>query len=341
MKKPFLAGLPFDELKALLSDYPAFRSSQIYGWIISGAESFDDMKNLPVSLRKELAEKFALVPGRIVSDQRDPDGTLKLAILLEDGALIETVALEDAKNRKTACLSTQAGCPAACVFCKTGALGFRRDLSSAEITGQFLSLRKIEKDISHIVFMGMGEPLLNLEEVRKTCAYLGEKNGLDFSKRRITLSTCGIVEGILDLTEGGPDIRLALSLISAREELRQRLMPLSRENPLPRLKDALIAYQKKRKRRITLEIVLLAELNTGPSDAYAVAEFSRGLDSLINLIPWNHVPDLEFDSHSLASPSVKETLQFKANLEKFGLKVTLRRGKGGSISGACGQLGKV
>ena len=339
MKKQVLAGLPFWELEELLDIYPAFRRAQIRQWIVAGALSFDEMSNLPLPMRKELAEKYELVAGHLISELHDRDGTLKVGIQEEDGAVIEAVILKDGKERKTACISTQVGCPMGCVFCKTGSLGFKRNLSAAEIAGQFLHLRGKDKEISHIVIMGMGEPLLNMEELRKTLCFIMAKDGLGFSKRRITLSTCGIASGILDLANNGPDIRLALSLTSARNGLRQRLMPGSRENPLPRLKEALLLYQKKRKRRITLEMVLLGGINTGNEDATATVDFASGLDVVVNLIPWNPVSGLEFEGRPLKPPTPKEASGFAAALKKANVKITWRIEKGQSISSACGQLG--
>jgi len=308
---------------------------------VSGAGSFEEMNNLPVSLRKDLAVHYQLLSGTVSSELLDKDSTVKLGITMDDGAIIESVILSDEEGRKTACLSTQAGCPVGCVFCKTGHLGFKRNLSASEISGQFLHLRRKEPAISHVVIMGMGEPLLNLDELRKALDFLMDPGGLNISKRRITLSSCGIIEGIYALAEQGPDIRLAISLTTARAELRERLMPLSRENTLPSLKKALVHYQKKIKRRITLELVLLGGINTGTEDSGLIAEFSRGLDTIINLIPWNPVEGLEFDNLPLKRPSHQETATFSAELEKAGLKVTQRYGKGLGIAGACGQLGAV
>jgi 23S rRNA (adenine2503-C2)-methyltransferase len=345
--KPVLSGLTFEELKEAFSCYPLFRSTQIYKWLVSGAESFDGMNNLPLLLRKELAEKYALYPGEVSSTQRDADGTVKLGITLKDGVVIEAVLLKDGKDRKTACLSTQAGCPVKCVFCKTGTIGYKRNLTAVEISCQFLHLLryavegKNEKAISHIVIMGMGEPLLNLGELRKAVDFFTDNKGLNISKRRITVSTCGIAEGIRDLADNGPDVRIALSLTTAREELRQRLMPASKVNPLPLVKEALLYYQKKMKRRITLEMVLLRGLNTGISDAKAAREFSSGLDTVINLIPWNAVDGLEFEGIPLITPAKKEISDYAAALEREGLKVTTRIKKGRGISGACGQLGRT
>jgi len=339
--KTILSGLTSDEMRPILSNYPSFRSSQIYKWIISGIDSFEGMNNLPLPLRRELAEKCTLNPGKVTSTQRDTDGTVKLAISMDDGAVIEAVIIRDGKDRITACLSTQAGCPAGCVFCKTGMIGYKRNLTASEIASQFLLLKKNEKGISHIVIMGMGEPLLNLDELRKAINFFTDKKGLNISKRRITVSTYGIAKGILDLANNGPDIRLALSLTTANDELRQRLIPASRENPLPRVKEALLYYQKKAKRRITLEMVLLKGINTGASDAKAVREFAQGMDTVINLIPWNPVEGIEFEGVPLCAPTQKEITDYALALENEGLKVTLRLKKGRGISGACGQLGST
>ena len=344
--KPVLAGLPLGKLSETLGSCPAFRSRQIYKWICGGAAAFDEMSDLPASMRKGLTEKYRLFAGKVTSELRDRDGTKKLGITLDDGVVIEAVILRDGEGRKTACISTQAGCLAGCVFCKTGMLGFRRNLSAEEMAAQFLLLRKTEPEISHIVIMGMGEPLLNLDELRKTLDFIMDPAGLNISKRRITLSSIGIERGILDLAETGPDIRLALSLTAARRELREKLMPFTKAHPLPLVREALVRYQKERERRITLEVVLLGGVNTGAADAEAIAGFvqpgpANGLDAVINLIPWNPVEGLAFEGVPLRAPSRKETMEFAAALERRGLKVTKRMGKGLGISGACGQLGVV
>ena len=339
--KRILAGLTLRDLKELLNPYPPLRSRQIYEWICRGAQAFEEMTNLSLSLRKELSENFMLLSGELVSEMKDRDATVKFGIKLEDEAVIEAVILRDGKDRKTACLSSQAGCPVGCVFCKTGMLGFTRNLTAQEITSQFLHLKGKESEISHIVIMGMGEPLLNLDELRKAFDFFMDPGGLNISKRRLTLSTSGIAKGILDLAQDGPDIRLAVSLVTARQELRDRLMPISRENPLPMLKEALLKYQEKMERRLTLEMVLLKGLNTGLEDAKAAADFARGLNVVFNLIPWNQVPGMEFECSLLQRPEKKEAAAFAAALENLDQKVTLRMEKGLGIGGACGQLGVV
>jgi 23S rRNA (adenine2503-C2)-methyltransferase len=369
--RPVLSGLPSGELALLLESLPSYRILQIKQWIARGVSSFDEMTNLPLSLRRELAGRFLLRTGRIASRYHDSDGTLKLGIELSDGAKIEAVLLTDEAGRKTACLSTQAGCPAGCVFCKTGSLGFLRNLNSAEIVEQFLLLRESclppagaagtapgesaggterpaspagnagasGRGVSNIVVMGMGDPLLNIAELRRALSVITDRQGSGFSARRITVSTCGIIPGIRDLAEKGPAVRLALSLPSADAELRRRLMPLSAGHPLGELKKALAFFQEKGGGRVTLETALLSGINTRRADAASLADFAKGLDVVINLIPWNPVPGLEFEGRPLSGPSGDEIERFRKMLESEGLRVTRRYRKGRGVMGACGQLG--
>ncbi|GHV64980.1 putative dual-specificity RNA methyltransferase RlmN [Spirochaetia bacterium] len=349
-EKKVLAGLPLPELIELLAPLPAFRAKQIFKWISRGALAFGEMTDLDKNLREDLDSRFSVRSSSVGAQLEDPghngkagDGTVKLQISLYGGTKIEAVLLSDAEERKTACISTQAGCPAGCVFCKTGSLGFSRNLNSAEIVEQFLHLKALaaaaNTDISNIVIMGMGEPLLNLSELRRALAFLCDAEGLGISRRRITVSTCGVIEGIRDLADKGPHIRLACSLTSARQELRNRLMPIGKANPLPLLKKALAAYRQKSGQRITLEAVLLGGINTTPADAEAMIDFARGLDAVINLIPWNPVEGMGFEGEPLREPSRAEVETFTAMLEKGGLKVTRRYRKGRGVAGACGQLG--
>lgn len=336
--KTVLSGLKPAELEKILDPLPAYRAKQIFAWIQGGAKSFEEMSNLPLPLRRELGEKF-LVRGGVLADcLEDSDGTKKLQLELTGGVKIETVLLSDGNERRTACLSTQAGCPAGCVFCKTGALGFRRNLSAAEIVEQFLFLQDYCGVISNLVIMGMGEPLYNLEELRGAIALFKERG---ISPRRITVSTSGVAEGIRDLSDKGPPVRLALSLTAAITEKRKALMPITKTNPLPLLKEALLYYQKKRRQRITLEAVLLGGINTGEADAEALASFARGLDAVVNLIPWNPVEGLKFQGRPLREPGAAECKAFADMLEKKGLSITRRYRKGLGIRGACGQLGAV
>ena len=366
MPLPVLSGIPPEELAAALEAgglrQPRFRPLQIFKWIAAGAESFDEMTDLPRSLREELAGRFRLRSCETAGRFADADGTVKISVALADGAHIEAVLLADAGGRHTgqrtgrytACVSTQAGCAAGCVFCKTGSMGFVRDLDSTEIVEQFLLLRQIASPdaaadppaprpqgahaVSNIVVMGMGEPLLNLAELRKALAVITAPEGMGFSKRRITISTCGVAPGIINLADQGPGVRLALSLTTADEELRRRLMPITERYPLPAVKAALAYFQRKGGGRVTLEAVLLGGLNTRNEDAAAIADFAQGIDAAVNLIPWNPAEGLSFDGKPLREPSAKEVEGFAKQLEERGLTVTRRFRRGRGVMGACGQL---
>lgn len=331
-----MAGLLPEEICQNLNVSPAFRGKQIFKWISLGAESFDEMTNLPKDLRSSLEEKAVLRSSSVNQVLRDKDGSVKLQIKTRDGLLIETVLLIDIEGRKTACVSCQAGCAMACAFCQTGHLGFARNLTAAEIVEQFLFLEKECGELQNIVFMGMGEPMLNLESIRKAIAVLTNKEGRALGTKRITLSTCGIIKGIYDLADNGPKIRLALSLTTADPDLRAALMPVAKTNPLPEVRKAIDYYAKKSGRRVTLEAALLAGQNTGPESARRMIEFARGIDVNINLIPWNPIEALPFEE-----PSREECDAFVRSLEAAGLNVTLRRRRGAGIKGACGQLGST
>jgi 23S rRNA (adenine2503-C2)-methyltransferase len=299
------------------------------------------MTDLSRELREDLAARHTLYGSDVAGVLEDPDGTVKLQLRLADGAMIEAALLRDDRGRQTACLSTQAGCPVGCVFCKTGSLGFLRNLAAHEIVEQFLSLRRIAPSIANVVVMGMGEPLLNLAELRKAMGIITHNEGLGLSKRRITLSTSGVIPGIRDMTDAGPDLRLAVSLAAADQTLREELMPIAAANPLPALKDALLRYQERRGRRITLEAVLLGGVNTRDEDIEGIAAFARGLDAAVNLIPWNPVAGLSFRGRPLREPTGAEIARFSRELARRGLAVTRRRRKGRSVSAACGQLGAL
>ncbi|MDR0598500.1 MAG: 23S rRNA (adenine(2503)-C(2))-methyltransferase RlmN [Treponema sp.] len=348
-----LAGLSLDEAapRGITGERAArIRAGQIFAWIARGASSFEEMTDLPQSLRAALGETFSVRGSETRDRLEDGDGTVKLILRLADGCRIEAVALNTSGGGGyTACLSTQAGCPMGCVFCKTGALGFRRGLEPSEIVEQFLALSGAVREkrrenagpaaISRVVVMGMGEPLLNLPALRKALAILQDPAGVGLSRRRITISTAGVYGGILEMAERGPGVELAFSLTAAREDLRRRLMPGAAAYPLDKIKEALKQYREKRGRRITLEAVLLGGINTGPEDARAFIAFAADLDAVVNLIPWNPVEGLRFEGNPLRRPRREETEAFQALLEAGGLKVTRRFRRGQGIGGACGQLG--
>lgn len=334
-KKVSLSGLFPEEIAKAIQLSPLFRAKQIYEWISKGAESFEQMTNIDKTTRKFLEENVLLRSSKVTEVLKDPDGTIKLQISLSDGLAIETVLLTDKEGRKTACVSCQAGCAMGCAFCQTGRLGLGRNLTAGEIVEEFFFMEKEAGTLDNIVFMGMGEPLQNLDAIRKAVAILTDKKGRGLSPRRITLSTCGLISGIYELAENGPFVRLAISLTTADPALREQLMPVSKGNPLPELKKAIKFYSEKTGKRITLEAALLSGQNTGLESAKRMAEFAAGLDAYINLIPWNPVQGLQFET-----PSRKECEEFVKILQNANLKVNLRTRRGVKIGGACGQLGR-
>ena len=336
MEKIILPGLLPDEITESLNLQQKFRGLQIFKWIGSGTTSFDQMTNLSKDVRQMLSERAVLRSSKVTQTLKDPDGTIKLQITLSDGRAVETVLLTDKEGRKTACVSCQAGCAMKCAFCQTGTLGLARNLTPAEIVEQFLFLEQECGHLDNIVFMGMGEPMMNLEGIRKAIAVLTDKRGRNLSGRRITLSTSGIIKGIYDLADNGPNIRLAVSLTTANEDLRTELMPVNKGNPLPELRKAIDYYAKKSGRRVTLEAALLAGKNTDKESAEKMISFAKSIDVNVNLIPWNPVSTLPF-----TEPSNSEVHFFVNYLEKAGVNVTLRTKRGRKIGGACGQLGKT
>ena len=338
MEKIILSGLLPSEITEKLELQQKFRGLQIFKWIGAGVKDFDKMTNLSVSIREELKEKSMIRSSSVSNVLKDPDGTIKLQIALKDGNAVETVLLTDREGRKTACVSCQAGCAMKCAFCMTGTLGLSRNLDAGEIVEEFMYLEEAAGKLDNIVFMGMGEPMHNLGAIRKAIEVLCSKDGRALSSKRITLSTCGIVEGIYDLADNGPHIRLAVSLTTANEELRKELMPVARskENSLLALRKAIDYYAKKSGKRVTLEAALLHQKNTDEKSAKNMIDFARGIDVNVNLIPWNPVSILPFEE-----PSNNEVHNFVKKLEQAGINVTLRQKRGREIGGACGQLGKT
>jgi 23S rRNA (adenine2503-C2)-methyltransferase len=336
-----ISALSPEELNDTLSLRPAFRGRQLFHWIHRRLV-FDPalMTDLPADLRDGLAGRIRCLTLDIADCRRDEDGTVKYGLRLDDGRVIETVLLTDLRGRRTACLSTQAGCGMNCRFCRTARLGLGRNLTASEIVEQLLLLRSRHGEIANVVFMGMGEPLANLEALRRAVGVLTFPEGTAMSLRRLTLSTCGLIDGILDLAAGGPHLRLALSLLTADQELRAELMPAARINRLPELRRALQTYQAATGKRITLELVLLAGVNDGRKDVEAVRRFvegergGAGLRVLANLIPYNHVDGLPY----APSPAARVE-SFRRRLLEAGIPASTRLPRGPGIGGACGQLG--
>lgn len=332
---PYPTGLMPREIHTAFGMDRPFRGTQAFKWIHKGAKTFGDMTNFPVLERERLSGLAPSLYSSSVNEVLDDrDGSVKLKIRLKDGAAVEAVLLVDPEGRMTACLSTQVGCPMACAFCKTGTLGFLRNLAAHEIVEQYLHLVRLRGRIGNLVFMGMGEPLLNLDAVRTAIAILTHPDGFDLSSRKITISTCGIIPGILDLAENGPHVRLAVSLTTADNDLRSALMPVNKTWNLAELKSALLCYQEKSGDRITLEMAIMRGENSGSESARALAAWTTGLKVQVNVIPWNPVEGLPYHE-----PSRAEVDAFESELERLGVNAVRRAKRGRGVGGACGQLG--
>lgn len=331
-----LSGKLPEEIFSFCGLKEKFRAEQIFQWIAKGAKTFSDMTNLSLQLRNKFENDFCIYSTCIDKIVKDGDGTVKLVIKLFDSAKIETVLLSDKNGRKTACVSCQAGCPIGCSFCNTGNLGFLRNLSAGEIVEQFFHLESQIGQLDNIVFMGMGEPFLNLDEIKKSIEILTHHKGRNLSKRRITISTSGICSGIYKLADSNLDVRLAVSLTTANQKLREQLMPIAKHNSLEDLKKAVLYFSLKCKHRVTFEIALMHNVNTSVSAAEEIIAFAKGLNCHLNIIPWNPVAGLDF-----TTPTESEIKKFENVLLRAGLNITSRQKRGDKINSACGQLGFI
>ncbi|MBQ6972776.1 MAG: 23S rRNA (adenine(2503)-C(2))-methyltransferase RlmN [Synergistaceae bacterium] len=330
-------GMSLNDWQILFAEWgeQKFRASQVCQWIYAKKEfAFDGMTNLSKSLREKLGGNIVMGFPVMIRQQVSKDGTRKFLWQLNDGAMIESVLLNHG-GHKTACISSQAGCPLKCAFCETGANGFRRNLTRGEITGQFLMMEKVNgTDINNIVFMGMGEPLLNEDNVLAVIRSLNDKNMRNLGARHITISTSGIAPGIEDLADFEIPIRLSLSLHAPNDELRARLMPVNKQYPLQKLIASLRRYRERTGERITFEYALIDGVNDSPELAYETAALLDGLEPYINIIPFNPIPSRPDFKRS--SPG--RVRAFTEALSAMKIEFELRKERGGDIMAACGQL---
>lgn len=330
---PSLYAKTPDELFKELGFEKPFQAKVLYSWLVKGVTDVDRMSNLSKADRQRIREKYpSAISSKVIDRQVDRSAT-KLLVELEDGMLVECVMLSDGSDRKTACISSQVGCAMGCSFCKTGTMGLVRNLQDYEIVEQFVHLRTLDDSISHIVFMGMGEPLHNFGAVMQAITALHAPEGFNISHRKMTISTCGLVPGIRKLSELKLGVRLAVSLVSADNETRSKIMRINQTYPLTELRKALLAFQHVSDKRITLEYCMLKGVNTTREAAKALARFTEGLFCVVNLIPWNPIPELGYET-----PGDKEIRQFTHELDLYRVNYTVRVTKGRKISGACGQL---
>ena len=331
-----LVGKTSAEISRLLTPHVdrEFRCSQVARWVLDrNVATFGEMTNLPASLRERLAQSFALTEPEVVEVIDSSDGSRKYLLRLEDGVTVESVAMSDGP-KVTFCLSSQAGCAVGCTFCVTGAMGAGRNLRPDEIVGQYrLMLRDLESAVErvNVVFMGMGEPLLNTDNLGRALDVLSEK----LSLKRITVSTAGILPGIRWLAARPRRPKLAVSLNAPDQKRREKIMPIAGRYPLHELFAELGAFPLERGRRITFEYVLIRGFNDAEADAAAVARLVRGIPAKINVIPLNEDPECFPD---LRQPAEEVVDRFASRLRDAGLTTTVRWSRGADVAAACGQL---
>ena len=336
MDKKEIKDLPLQELEKAMAEMsePPYRARQIFFWLYrKGVRDFNGMKNLPKPLRDKLDQHYSIGRADPCEHQHSADGTEKFLFKLRDAQFVETVLIPAAK-RKTVCISTQVGCKLACSFCASGKNGFMRNLTPSEILNQVLYLQHtLKQNVTNYVFMGMGEPLDNYENVAKAITIMNDARGMNVGARRITVSTSGIVPGIEKLKELKLQVNLAVSLHAVSDKLRNVLMPINKRYPLEELIKACEEFKRKTGRMMTLEYVLLKGVNDSLEDAEGLAAIAKRLKVKVNLIPYSEVPDLNF-----RRPERKEMGAFMKRLAQKGTKATLRESKGRDIQAACGQL---
>ncbi len=334
--KIVLKNLTENEMKDFLVSIgeKKFRGSQIFSWVYKGVRDFDEMKNIPKSLREKLRETSII--GNIDIELRlesQIDNTKKYLFLLNDGNIIETVAMEY-ESRITVCVSNQVGCRMGCRFCASTIDGLERNLEPWEILDQIIKVQEnLGKRVSNVVMMGSGEPLDNFENSKKFLELVNEENGLNIGYRHITLSTCGLVDKIYELADMEIPINIAISLHSPFDSERQEIMPVAKKYSIKEIIKSCNYYISKTNRRITFEYSLIKGKNDSEREAKKLVELLKGMLCHVNLIPINPIEEREFEK-----PDMEYINRFKNYLDKKNIPVTIRNSMGADISGACGQL---
>ncbi len=342
-----LRSMQLNEMTALLKEMgqPAFRAKQLFSWIHEKqVNEISQMHNLGKQLLATLEQHCNITSMRLEQRQISKDGTEKFLFQLADGHYIECVLMryrgDMSKQRNTLCISSQVGCAMGCTFCATGQSGFVRNLTVGEILSQVYEVNRLlqqEGDtlpVGNVVFMGMGEPLLNLHHVLKAIYLLNDPQGQQIGIRRMTVSTCGVVPKMMELADEKLDIVLAVSLHAPNDEQRSNVMPVNNSYPLVKLMEACCYYQKQTKNRITFEYALIAGLNDQPEHVQQLWQLLKGLDCHLNIIPVNPVAN----TAAFSRPDKKQVAAFVKALQQAGLKASVREEKGTDIDGACGQL---
>lgn len=332
--------LTLDELKAFFAEHgeKPFRAQQVYEWLWKkSAKDFDQMSNVSLAIREKLKEHFVINHIRVDRMQRSVDGTIKNAVTLHDGLIVESVLIP-AEKRITACVSSQVGCSLACTFCATARLKRQRNLSPDEIYDQVVAIKEqsetfFGRPLTNIVFMGMGEPLLNYANVITAIDKITSPKGLNMASKRITVSTVGVAKMIRKMADDEVKFNLAVSLHSAINKTRSSIMPINDTNSLEELGDALKYWYQKRKKKVTYEYVVWEGINDKPEDAQALLKFCKIIPSKVNLIEYNSIDDGNFKQAGDVTLRMYQEL-----LESNGITTRIRRSRGKDIDAACGQL---
>ena len=327
-------------LQSLLASWgePAYRATQVYDWIwAKGVHAISDMRNIPTALQTKLSAEYAIHPISVTQAQHSEDGTIKNAVKLPDGLIVESVLIPTEK-RITACVSSQVGCSLNCAFCATARLKRMRNLGPDEIYDQVRAIHQqgmehFGRPLTNIVFMGMGEPLMNYHNVLTAIEKITQPDGLGLSPRRITLSTVGLPKMIKKLADDGVKFHLAVSLHSARDEVRSQIMPINDVAPIAELREALEYWYRATKRRITFEYVVWKGVNDAPEDVHALVQLCKRIPVKVNLIEYNAIGDERFQQ---ADPEALEA--YVTALARIGVTAKVRRSRGKDIDAACGQL---
>jgi 23S rRNA (adenine2503-C2)-methyltransferase len=343
------------DLYKCLGKLTPLRQKQLrHALFVNHIASFEELTTFSKYERETLLQELPILPFTVKSEQFSKDGTAKWAFTLSDGNIIETVLMQFRDGRNTVCVSSQSGCPSGCLFCATGQNGFKRNLTAWEIVSQVLhAVRYLkrkgldsgsqatgrndkegrDKTLTNVVFMGMGEPLLNLENVLKSIAELNNPDYFNLGRRHIAVSTCGVIPQLEKFIEADTGTVLAISLHAPNQVLREKLMPIAKSNPLPKLMQTLDGFVMKTNKKITYEYLMLDGVNDSPEMARELSALLRNRLALVNLIAYNSVPGLNF------RPSTRDKIdRFRSEIERAGIPVTVRVSLGDEIDAACGQL---
>jgi 23S rRNA (adenine2503-C2)-methyltransferase len=337
MDKTNLLGYTASELEGLVQKLgeQKFKGRQLFKWLYNRLQpDFGLMTDLSLNLRRKLIQDYVFRGLNVGEISRSRDGTEKFLFRLDDQSLVESVLIPD-RQKKTVCVSTQVGCPVGCSFCASGLMGFTRNLTAGEIVGQLMSIRQRDgvEAFQNVVFMGMGEPLLNYQNLVRSIGIISSEIGLSLSAKRLTVSTVGIIPGIYALADSGLKVNLAISLHAATGKKREKLVPLNKSCPLDKLVAAAAYFARKRKKRVTFEYILFRGVNDTPQDVKALARLVQGIPCKINILSYNPTDDSPYER-----PSEEEVDNFGKLLYPVAPAVTVRKSRGLDIEAACGQL---